>query len=244
MLELTNVLPGGVNFQIGVGDDGLHKNKLVIANGSDMSNPANIQMVIDQSNGNVGIGTTSPLAKLHLNVPDDGGLRIQAGENGWGSARLEFWSDPQGPGEWRPGFIASGDAGGYNGILEIYTNKPGDKTEPVLGMSINNGNVNVKNELLVNGIRVIDNAGNWVGSVVVKDYVFDKNYPLKPLGELEEFITREKHLPNVPGAAEIKEKGINIIEFQMILLEKIEELTLYTLAQQKRIEALEARLND
>jgi len=55
-------------------------------------------------------------------------------------------------------------------------------------------------------------------------------------------VKSEKHLPNVPTASEIQEKGINLGEFQLKLLEMIEELTLYTVGQAKQIRALEAIL--
>ena len=53
--------------------------------------------------------------------------------------------------------------------------------------------------------------------------------------ELRSFIDSEKHLPNIPSAAEIKENGLNLGEFQMKLLEKSEELVLYTLKQEDKI---------
>jgi hypothetical protein len=69
--------------------------------------------------------------------------------------------------------------------------------------------------------------------VPVPDYVFAPEYKLMPIAELDQYLQRESHLPNVPVAAEIKEKGLNLGEFQMRLLEKIEELTLYTVQQAK-----------
>ncbi len=76
------------------------------------------------------------------------------------------------------------------------------------------------------------------------DYVFDKNYKLKTLTELEAFIAKYHHLPNVPSLAEVEanNKQIDVGEMQVILLEKVEELTLYILQQQKEIEALKAKL--
>jgi hypothetical protein len=59
-----------------------------------------------------------------------------------------------------------------------------------------------------------------------------------PLAELREFISREKHLPNVPSAAEIRNGGLNLSQFQMRLLEKIEELALYTLEQEEDLRSL------
>jgi hypothetical protein len=59
---------------------------------------------------------------------------------------------------------------------------------------------------------------------------------------LESFVTKEKHLPTVPNAAEIKKDGLNLGEFQMKLLEKIEELTLYTLQQARALERKDAKI--
>ncbi len=74
------------------------------------------------------------------------------------------------------------------------------------------------------------------------DYVFDPDYKLMGIDELGKFITGEKHLPNIPAAAEIRDKGLNMGDFQMKLLEKIEELTLYTVQQSKAIDDQKALL--
>lgn len=75
------------------------------------------------------------------------------------------------------------------------------------------------------------------------DYVFAKDYDLKPLSEVEKFIDENGHLPNVPSATQVKEEGINVADMARIQQEKIEELMLYIIQQNKRIEALEAKLN-
>jgi hypothetical protein len=73
------------------------------------------------------------------------------------------------------------------------------------------------------------------------DYVFDDQYQLMSLDELSEFIKTNKHLPNIPSEAEVmKEGNFDLGEMNKILLEKIEELTLYILQQEERIKALEA----
>lgn len=73
----------------------------------------------------------------------------------------------------------------------------------------------------------------------VPDYVFASNYNLMSLNDLEQYITANKHLPGVPSAKEVSNNGncINLGEMQNILLEKIEGLTLYTIEQQKQIDA-------
>ena len=74
------------------------------------------------------------------------------------------------------------------------------------------------------------------------DYVFEKNYDLKPLKQVENYIQKEGHLPNVPSAKEVVENGANLGEMNKILLEKVEELTLYLIEQDKRIKSLENNL--
>ena len=71
------------------------------------------------------------------------------------------------------------------------------------------------------------------------DYVFGEDYSLMCLTELENSIRQNKHLPGIPSAAEVEEGGIMLGDMQSKLLEKIEELTLYTIEQHKQITALQ-----
>lgn len=71
------------------------------------------------------------------------------------------------------------------------------------------------------------------------DYVFEKGYELRSLAQVEQHIHRTGHLPGVPGAAEVVEKGVDVAKMDAKLLEKIEELTLYSIQQQKQIDQLE-----
>lgn len=70
------------------------------------------------------------------------------------------------------------------------------------------------------------------------DYVFDSDYKLMPLGELERYVKANKHLPNIPTAGEVESDGVNVGEMNALLLEKIEELTLYIIDLQKQIDEL------
>lgn len=93
--------------------------------------------------------------------------------------------------------------------------------------------------ILTDEVRVaLSASGTWA------DYVFAKDYKLKPLSEVEAFINTNGHLPNVPSAATVKQDGIALGDMSRIQQEKIEELTLYIIAQNKRIEALEAKMNN
>jgi hypothetical protein len=75
------------------------------------------------------------------------------------------------------------------------------------------------------------------------DDVFEDDCQLMPVDELEVFVKRERHLPGVPSEKEVKATGIDLVDSQAMLLRKIEELTLYTIEQQKRIEELERTVN-
>lgn len=76
------------------------------------------------------------------------------------------------------------------------------------------------------------------------DYVFKADYRLPNLKDVETYIKENGHLPNVPSAEEVTEKGLELGEMAKIQQEKIEELTLYIIAQNKRIEALEQKINN
>ncbi len=75
------------------------------------------------------------------------------------------------------------------------------------------------------------------------DYVFDPSYKRLTLNQLEAYINENKHLPNVPTATEAEADGIDLSEMNKVLLQKVEELTLYILEQNKRIEVLEKTVN-
>ena len=71
------------------------------------------------------------------------------------------------------------------------------------------------------------------------DYVFEKDYQLMPLIKVENYILKKGHLPNIPSAEVIEKEGLDLGEMNKLLLEKIEELTLYLIEQEKRITKLE-----
>ena len=75
------------------------------------------------------------------------------------------------------------------------------------------------------------------------DYVFEEGYDLKSLGEVEEYVKSNKHLPGVPSASEFQDKGMNVSEMSNLLLEKVEELTLHLIRMQKEIDQLREENN-
>lgn len=93
----------------------------------------------------------------------------------------------------------------------------------------------VKNGIKTEKVMVeVASTNGWA------DYVFKEDYNLLPLKDVKNFIDENKHLPNMPSAEKIVENGgFELKEMNVKLLEKIEELTLYIIEQDKRIEALE-----
>ncbi|HTB99316.1 MAG TPA: Ig domain-containing protein [Ferruginibacter sp.] len=81
--------------------------------------------------------------------------------------------------------------------------------------------------------KVKVNIASW------SDYVFDADYKLSSLTDVENYIKQNKHLPDVPSANDVEKNGIDLGTNQKILLQKIEELTLYIIDQNKKIEALQ-----
>ena len=76
------------------------------------------------------------------------------------------------------------------------------------------------------------------------DHVFNTNYDLKPLSEVKAFVEENKHLPEIPSEKHMQENGLNVNEFQIKLLQKIEELTLYVIKQDEEIQKLKDALSE
>lgn len=74
------------------------------------------------------------------------------------------------------------------------------------------------------------------------DFVFDTNYSLMPLSELSEYVQQNKHLPEVKSAEQMEQDGVTMGEFQIQLLQKVEELTLYIIQQQEEINSLKQQI--
>lgn len=88
----------------------------------------------------------------------------------------------------------------------------------------------VQKGILTEKLKVQNTTDPW------SDFVFNDDYELMPLSQLETYVTTNKHLPEIPSADEVKENGIDVASMDAKLLQKIEELTLYLIKQQKQIE--------
>lgn len=104
--------------------------------------------------------------------------------------------------------------------------------------------ISIKNSSNVQNFKVSNNGFVYARQIEVQgsgnfpDYVFEDDYKLRSLEELEAYINENKHLPEIPSAQEVNEKGINLGQMNELLLKKIEELTLYVIEQDKKIKEL------
>ncbi|WP_228452232.1 hypothetical protein [Chryseobacterium sp. c4a] len=176
------------------------------------------------NSGLIGIGTTNPQSKLEIYGGGDltlKGATADAGDlifqQNTGKQNARIWSD---------------DNGGLN--------FSGSDNNPKISL-INNGNVgigisNPQNKLDVNGTihakEVKVDMSGWA------DFVFQKDYQLPTLDEVEKYINEKGHLPNIPNAKEVTENGLSLGENQKRLLQKIEELTLYQIQLNKEVRNL------
>ena len=104
---------------------------------------------------------------------------------------------------------------------------------------VQNGNVGIGTTNPTSKLTVAGNIAAREVKVTVDagaDFVFEKDYSLQSLESVDKFIKENKHLPEIASAEEMKKDGINLSEMNIKLLQKIEELTLYSIQQNKKIE--------
>ncbi|WP_417887104.1 hypothetical protein [Zunongwangia sp.] len=221
--------------------------------------------------GNLGIGQLSPKAKFHLksNVVQnssvdryDANMIIEATSNTRNiseGAVLGFVvpASQNGTNPWQQGRIVVSPDNTLNNNAEgkmylqtrYYNGNSTWKWRDNLVLKPN-GNVGIgtlepDSRLTVNGNIHTQEVKVDLNGVVAPDYVFDSNYRLLTLQQVQEFIDKHGHLPNVPSAKEMNKEGLHLKEMNLKLLEKVEELTLYTIEQHKeimRLKKLEKRL--
>jgi len=133
-------------------------------------------------------------------------------------------------------FSTKNGTGGWNTNMII--NREGKVTIGNVPTTSNSYKLYVEGGILTEKVKVAIN-----GSAEWSDYVFGDDYSLKSLDEVESFIKDNKHLPDVPSAETVATDGIDVGKMDATLLRKIEELTLYVIAQQKEINELKSKLN-
>ena len=183
-------------------------------------------------NGNIGMGTTSPSAPLHVKR-SDGTAKILVEETNTDAIYRN---------------LLKLDGGGLQTVMQLNNSDPLVWEFAVKGVTsrfeINKQASGNPFQFLANGNLTI--GGDYFSATCITpcapDYVFESGYELMPLAELEAFVEREKHLPGIASADDIEANGLNMSKMQMKLLEKVEELTLHTISQQKTINELKTRV--
>lgn len=248
----------GIQTQYLNGDNGwffgdLNGSQWVVSKG-DYKNP---KLVINDVSGYVGIGTDSPLAKLDVsgNIITGAGdsvagvnafaIRYADGSlNNWGSLRsssASYMSFGVKANNSDIGWLSS------NGTLNIAKTAITLDSEGLKFLTATPQQVAVNSPVIMNEIMKISSTGNALlqGKLEAKeikvtltptaDFVFEENYDLPNLEEVAKHIKEKKHLPEIASAKVMEKEGVNVGEFQIKLLQKIEELTLYAIKQERQL---------
>ncbi len=259
--SLSQLFVGGTdgNKRLAVAYDTTNNVGLIQAyvNGGAVQNIA-----LQSAGGNVGIGTTTPASKLQLTGEN---VELSMGRTsidttpytrfGMTTGYDTYWTSnaTYSTGAWN--YVSTAGWGSQatridqmNGTIQFDTTSGG--VNPITWSNrlyiANNGNVGIGTmnpgtyKLAVNG--TIHTQGVVVDTSGWSDYVFDQDYRLAPLSEVEAHIKAHKHLPGIPSAADVAEHGVSVGDMQSKLLGKIEELTLHLIRIEKENAELRQRV--
>jgi hypothetical protein len=207
------------------------------------------RMTVDE-NGKVGVGTSTPQLNFEVvgngqiirnsNGGDYSTLRLYNNQNN-GMRSLEM--DYSGSGYTGP--LVNGGPTGESGSLTTTGAFPlvlgTSNTARIVISSSGDVGIGTKSpdqKLTVKG-KIHSEEVIVDLSVPAPDYVFEQNYSLTPLDEVQAFIAQHKHLPEVPSAKEMEKDGVKVGEMEMLLLKKMEEMTLHMIKMNERLIALE-----
>jgi len=200
---------------------------------------------IYRQNGNVGIGTQSPpQARLHIN----GDLKLLS-ENP--TYQFQILSNGQVP-ERRGISLTNDPIGTFNFYIHGWqTNAAfnfinGENENNLMKIDkhgrVGIGTTNTSDAKLTVAGRILAEEMKIILSVPQSDFVFEEDYELMPLPELDQFVRTNKHLPGVPSATEFAHDGYSVGEMDDLLLRKVEELTLYIIELRKELAEMKNKM--
>ena len=243
---------------IGVPGSGMYSTNLTFSPWENTDNSGGKNHQLNLNDGGVFYRNAYPLdgqwgGWRKILIADEGGnVSIGAEETASYQTKLLVKEIGLSTGIWRGRIVASGDLnaivmGEYNGkswfgAHNSQLNAWSDLIIQAEGGNVGIGTTNPTNKLDVNGTihskEVKVDMNGW------PDFVFKKEYNLPTLDEVEKHIAEKGHLENIPSEKEVLQNGINLGQMNAKLLQKIEELTLYLLKQDKSIEDLKIEVNN
>ncbi len=197
--------------------------------------------------GSVGIGTTSPIDGLNVH---GGGITLGVPYESADTLNYTLTVQSMSPGIPYLSIQRAGDSGARlyqsGGYLHMQGDNGGATTSDVMVWSTNGagyvgiGTTSPQQLLDVHGTIA---AQEVIVSTTGADYVFESDYRLPSLTEVAAYIADHHHLPDIPSATEMKEKGVGVADMQAKLLAKIEELTLHMIQSEKENHDLRERIS-
>ncbi|WP_240665091.1 MULTISPECIES: hypothetical protein [Flavobacterium] len=231
-LYASDLVSGGTNSWIfHTPDDG--RNTLHIAPNSENNWKWDKGMVI-KADGNVGVGITTPLGKLHVGDNTNAGVVLNNRISSVISqipAQLS-WAESGALGQ--AGDLIISPRTDISASVKFYTNDGKTISERFRISGL--GNAALQGKLEAKEIKVT--------TTPTADFVFADDYNLPKLEEVEKHVKEKRHLPEIASAKEMEKEGVNVGAFQIKLLQKIEELTLYVIQQKKQLEIQNKRIEE
>jgi hypothetical protein len=195
--------------------------------------------------GNVGIGTTTPTSKLSIDGNINGWLISSkatvtaAGE--YNGIKL-LTGYPNDTNKWAAVVATAEDLHSNLTALAFYSTAS-EKMRIAGNGNVGIGTVSPQAKLAVKG-NIVAEQIKVTSNIAVPDYVFDSDYKMLSLKDIETYVKEHKHLPEIPSAKTINENGLDLGAMNLLLLKKVEELTLHLIQGQANRDDLKKGYNE